>query len=66
MTDRVCKNCNRPLHEEDGEYCLHCTAKRAGEIGKAGGIISAIGLTLFAIASVVIKVIGDLDQNKKS
>lgn len=55
MTDRVCKNCDRPLYEEDGEYCPHCTAKRAGKIGKIGGIISAIGATLLTIAVLLFK-----------
>ena len=59
MTDRVCKNCNRPLNDKDGEYCPHCTAKRAGKIGKTGGIISAIGATLLAIVVLLVK-------NKKS
>lgn len=41
MTERVCKTCARPLIEEDGEYCPHCNAKRAGKVGKAGSVISA-------------------------
>lgn len=54
MAERACKNYERPLTEEDGEYCPHCTAKRAGRMGKAGGIVSALGTATVAVVGAII------------
>lgn len=56
MTERVCKTCDRPLIEEEGEYCPNCNAKRAGKVGKAGGIISALGTAALIAGGVLLKI----------
>lgn len=56
MTERVCKTCDRPLIEEDGEYCPNCNATRAGRIGKAGGIISALGTAIVGGIIIILKI----------
>lgn len=56
MTDRVCKTCGRPLIEEDGDYCPNCNAKRAGKVGKAGGIITTLGAATLLAGGVLLKI----------
>ena len=52
MTERTCKTCGRPLIEEEGEYCPHCTAKRAGRMGKGGASAIAIAIGAASVAAV--------------
>lgn len=50
----VCVECGRPLTPEDkGEYCPHCTAARAGKVGKTGSLITKFGSTTLAVGSIV-------------
>ena len=65
MTEKTCKDCGRPLTENEKEYCPHCTAKHAGEHGKWGGIIGTIGGTVVAVASVAIAIIGIMGKSKE-
>lgn len=59
MTERVCKSCDRPLKDEDEEYCPNCTAKRAGKVGKAGGIISTLGVVTLGAVFVILKILDE-------
>lgn len=59
MTEPVCKTCDRPLEEEDGKYCPNCNAKRAGKMGKAGGIISVLGTVALIAGGVLLKILDE-------
>jgi hypothetical protein len=67
MDQKGCKDCGRPLTEDDsGEYCPNCTARRAERFGKMGAIISGIGGAVVAIGGIVIVMINIFgDKNKK-